>query len=140
MDDKDVTEAIRSTEVNNKVSIVATSSTVREQLRAGQRSWVSRMGGGIVEGRDITTVVFPEACVKVFLTASARERAQRRVDQSGGDIDNVEREITERDRRDATRSDGPLVAAADAVVVDTTGREIDDVLDELTALVRKHCG
>lgn len=140
MDGRDVTEEIRSQRVNDVVSMVASNSAVRDHLRRGQRAWVAQMGGGIVEGRDIATVVFPEACLKVFLTASARERAERRVAQSGGDVDQVEHEISIRDERDSTRIDGPLRAAADAVVVDTTGRSLDEVLEELAALVQVHCG
>jgi cytidylate kinase len=140
MDGRDVTEEIRSQRVNDVVSMVASNSAVRDHLRRGQRAWVAQMGGGIVEGRDIATVVFPEACLKVFLTASARERAERRVAQSGGDVNQVEHEISIRDERDSTRIDGPLRAAADAVVVDTTGRSLDEVLEELAALVQVHCG
>jgi cytidylate kinase len=140
MDGRDVTEEIRSQRVNDVVSMVASNSVVRDHLRRAQRAWVAQMGGGIVEGRDIATVVFPEACLKVFLTASARERAERRVAQSGGDVNQVEHEISIRDERDSTRIDGPLRAAADAVVVDTTGRSLDEVLEELAALVQVHCG
>jgi cytidylate kinase len=140
MDGRDVTEEIRSQRVNDVVSMVASNSAVRDHLRRGQRAWVAQMGGGIVEGRDIATVVFPEACLKVFLTASARERAERRVAQSGGDVNQVEHEISIRDERDSTRIDGPLRAAEDAVVVDTTGRSLDEVLEELAALVQVHCG
>lgn len=140
LDGVDVTERIRSAEVNAVVSHVATNSAVRTHLREGQREWVARMGGGIVEGRDIATVVFPDACAKVFLTASARERARRRVEQAGGDIDEVERAIVERDERDATRTDGPMIAAPDAVVVDTTGLTIDEVIETLASLVEQRCG
>lgn len=140
LDGTDVTERIRSAEINAVVSHVATNSFVRTHLRENQREWVARMGGGIVEGRDIATVVFPDACAKVFLTASARERARRRVEQSGGDIDDVERAIVERDSRDASRRDGPMMAAPDAVVVDTTGLTIDEVIDVLAKLVEQRCG
>lgn len=140
LDGTDVTDAIRTKPVNDIVSVVASNSAVRDHLRAGQRGWVEHMGGGIVEGRDIATVVFPEACLKVFLTASARERAERRVAQSGGNVDQVEREIALRDDRDSSRHDGPLRVAPDSVVVDTTGRSLDDVLDELVSLVGLHCG
>jgi cytidylate kinase len=140
LDGIDVTERIRSHEINAVVSHVATNSIVREHLRNSQREWVVRMGGGIVEGRDIATVVFPEACLKVFLTASARERARRRVEQSGGDIDEVERAILERDERDSTRIDGPLVASSDAIILDTSGLSVDEVIAELTKLVGEHCG
>ena len=140
LDGVDVTEQIRSAEINAVVSHVATNSIVRTHLRESQREWVARMGGGIVEGRDIATVVFPEACAKIFLTASARERARRRVEQAGGDIDEVERSIVERDARDASRTDGPMIAAPDAVVVDTTGLTIDEVIETLARLVEERCG
>jgi len=140
LDGVDVTERIRSNEVNAIVSIVATNSVVRELLRTSQRLWVERMGGGIVEGRDIATVVFPDACLKVFLTASARERARRRVAQTGGNASEVERAITERDKRDSSRTDGPLIAAPDAHVVDTSDRGIDEVIADLVKLVGEHCG
>jgi cytidylate kinase len=140
LDGVDVTERIRSNEVNAIVSIVATNSVVREHLRTSQRLWVERMGGGIVEGRDIATVVFPDACLKVFLTASARERARRRVAQTGGNASEVERAITERDKRDSSRTDGPLIAAPDAHVVDTSDRGIDEVIADLVKLVGEHCG
>lgn len=140
LDGVDVTERIRSAEVNAVVSHVATNSTVRTHLRGSQREWVARMGGGIVEGRDIATVVFPDACAKVFLTASARERARRRVEQAGGNIDEVERAIVERDARDSSRTDGPMIAAPDAVVVDTTGLTIDEVIEKLADLVDERCG
>lgn len=140
LDGVDITERIRSAEINAVVSHVATNSVVRAHLRENQREWVARMGGGIVEGRDIATVVFPDACVKVFLTATARERAHRRVEQSGGDIDEVERAIVERDARDASRVDGPMIAAPDAEVVDTTGLTIDEVIEVLADLVAQRCG
>jgi cytidylate kinase len=139
LDDVDVTERIRSKEINALVSHVATNSIVRNHLRSGQRDWVARMGGGIVEGRDIATVVFPDACLKVFLTASPRERARRRVEQAGGNIDEVERSIIERDNRDSSRTDGPLVAASDAVIVDTTGLSIEEVIEELATLIGERC-
>ena len=140
LDGRDVTDAIRTKRVNDVVSVVASNSAVRDLLRSGQRDWVEKMGGGIVEGRDIATVVFPEACLKIFLTASARERAERRVAQAGGNVLEVEREIAQRDERDSTRLDGPLRAAEDSVVVDTTGRTLEEILDELVALVQAHCG
>lgn len=140
LDGTDVTEQIRSAEVNASVSHVATNSEVRTHLRGAQRDWVARMGGGIVEGRDIATVVFPDACAKIFLTASARERARRRVEQAGGDIDEVEQAIIDRDARDASRTDGPMIAATDAVVVDTTGLTIDQVIATLAGLVKERCG
>ena len=85
-------------------------------------------GGGVAEGRDIGTVVFPDADVKVFLTASAEERARRRGDE---DADGIAR----RDRLDSTRAASPLVAADDAVVIDTTGLTVEEIVDRIVALV-----
>ena len=86
VDDVDVTDIIRGPQVTEAVSTVAALSAVRNELRVSQRSWVENAGGGVVEGRDIGTVVFPDATLKVFLTASPSVRAQRRVAQSGGDV------------------------------------------------------
>ena len=85
INDRDVTAAIRTAETSQLVSIVATLSGVRAELRRRQQAWVDERNGGVVEGRDIATVVFPESLLKVYLTASPMVRAQRRVDQIGGD-------------------------------------------------------
>ena len=130
----DVTTAIRTGETSKLVSIVATLSGVRSQLRQRQQSWVDERGGGVVEGRDIATVVFPEALLKVYLTASPLVRAQRRVTQFGGDVEVIAREIAARDQVDSTRADSPLSAASDSVVVDTSDRTIDDVVSEIVRL------
>jgi cytidylate kinase len=140
VNDRDVTTRIRTPEVTAGVSVVASLPGVRQRLRELQREWASRIGGGVVEGRDIATVVFPDACLKVFLTASSHERARRRVEQSGGELDAVEAAITERDQRDMSREDGPLRPADDAVVIDTTGLAIDEVVDELVVLFEERCG
>lgn len=140
INDLDVTTRIRSKEVTAGVSVVASLPGVRQRLRVLQREWANRIGGGVVEGRDIATVVFPEACLKVFLTASSHERARRRVEQSGGNLDEVEAAITMRDERDMSREDGPLKPADDAVVIDTTGRTIDEVLNEMVSLFGERCG
>lgn len=122
-------EALRTPEVNRAVSAVAAVPGVRTLLVERQREWVARRGGAVVEGRDIGTVVFPAAEVKVFLTASADERARRRgADESA---DNLAR----RDHLDSTRAASPLVAADDAVVIDTTGRSVEDIVDEIVALL-----
>lgn len=136
----DVTSRIRSQEVTSGVSTVATLPGVRARLRDLQRQWAIRIGGGVVEGRDIATVVFPEACLKVFLTASPSERARRRVEQSGGDLREVEAAITLRDQRDMSRLDGPLKPADGAVVIDTTGLSIEEVVEKMAALYEAHCG
>ena len=137
---EDVTARIRSQEVTLGVSTVATLPGVRTRLRELQREWAERIGGGVVEGRDIATVVFPEACLKVFLTASPSERARRRVEQSGGDLEEVEAAITLRDQRDMSRADGPLKPAEGAVLIDTTGLSVERVVETMADLYRTHCG
>ena len=134
INDRDVTTDIRTAETSKLVSIVATLSGVRSQLRRRQQSWVDERNGGVVEGRDIATVVFPEALLKVYLTASPMVRAQRRVAQIGGDVDKIAQEIALRDEVDSTRADSPLHAASDSVVVDTSDRTIDQVVDEIVSM------
>jgi len=134
INDRDVTTEIRTTETSKLVSIVATLSGVRSQLRRRQQAWVDERDGGVVEGRDIATVVFPEALLKVYLTATAMVRAQRRVAQIGGDVNKIAQEIALRDEVDSTRADSPLHAASDSVVVDTSDRTIDQVVDEIVNL------
>jgi cytidylate kinase len=103
-------------------------------MRLRQQEWASAHGGGVIEGRDIATVVFPNAVLKVFLTASPEVRAQRRVDQDGGDVAQIAAAIAERDLLDSTRADSPLASSSDSVVVDTSDRAIDDVVDEIEQL------
>jgi 3-phosphoshikimate 1-carboxyvinyltransferase/cytidylate kinase len=124
IDGLDVTDVIRSPEVGRAVSLVAANAEVRRALVARQRAWVAEHGGGVVEGRDIGTVVFPEAAVKVYLTASPEERARRRQDETA---DGVAR----RDRIDSTRAASPLMEAPDAHLLDTTGRSVQDVVEEV---------
>jgi len=135
IDGFDATTAIRSAEVNSVVSRVATLSSVRALLREQQRAWVSANGGGVVEGRDIGTVVFPDATLKLFLTARPEVRARRRVAESGGDVDEIARSIAERDRIDSTRSDSPLAEANGAVVIDTSDLTIDEVVEQIHSMV-----
>ena len=130
----DATTAIRGPEVTGSVSKVAANSGVRTEMRIRQQEWASAHGGGVIEGRDIATVVFPEAILKVFLTATPEVRAQRRVDQDGGDVTQIAAAITERDLLDSTRADSPLASSSDSVVVDTSDRAIDDVVDEIESL------
>ena len=131
----DATAAIRGRDVTEAVSTVAANTPVREELRARQRAWAHARGGGVIEGRDIGTVVFPDAALKLYVTASARTRAERRVGEIGGDVHDVEASINERDRRDMDRHDGPLRADDRAVVVDTTGLSIDEVVEHVLALL-----
>ncbi|MBU6202239.1 MAG: (d)CMP kinase [Acidobacteria bacterium] len=140
VDGSDVSAEIRTAGANRIVSIVARHAGVRDVLRTLQREWMASRGAGVVEGRDISTVVFPDACLKVFLTASAQERAARRVAQSGGDVEEVAAQILERDRLDSTRDVAPLAVAPDAVVIDSTGRPADDIVSEIASLYGKRCG
>ena len=135
VDGDDVTTEIRGREVTAVVSAVAANPGVRAELRARQRAWADDHGGGVIEGRDIGTVVFPDAALKLFITASPQERAARRVREIGGDVDDVAASIAERDRRDMSRLDGPLRPDGGAVVVDTTGVPIDDVVDTIVGML-----
>jgi 3-phosphoshikimate 1-carboxyvinyltransferase len=124
IDGHDVTDVIRSSEVGRAVSVVAANPQVREHLVQRQRAWVVGHGGGVVEGRDIGSVVFPKAEVKVYLTASPEERARRRHDESAAGV-------ARRDRIDSTRAASPLAQAEDAHLLDTTGRTVQDVVEEV---------
>lgn len=140
LDGNDVSGDIRTPEVNSVVSIIATNSAVREVMREAQRRWARSVGGGVVEGRDIGTVVFPDATLKVFLTASPEVRAQRRVAESGGDVADVARSIAERDHIDSTRADSPLRPAPGAAVVDSSDRPIEEVVGEIVRLLAERTG
>ena len=135
VDGEDVTTEIHGREVTAVVSAVAANPGVRAELRARQRDWAHDHGGGVIEGRDIGTVVFPDAALKLFITASPQERAARRVREIGGDVDDVAASIAERDRRDMSRLDGPLRSDGGAVVVDTTGVPIDAVVDTIVGML-----
>jgi len=126
LDGEDVSDAIRTPEISDLASRRAADPAVRAALLDTQRALLSR-GDWVAEGRDIGTVVAPGADVKVWLTASLAERAQRR--------GQPEDEVRARDERDRTRDHSPMVAADDAVEVDTTGLSIDDVVARLVALV-----
>ena len=129
----DVTTEIRSSEINGIVSIIAAHTPVRDAMREQQRRWILDHHGGVVEGRDIGTVVFPDAILKVFLTASPEVRAERRVGQTGGEIQAVAASIAERDHLDSTRLDSPLKPSQDSVLVDSSHRTIDEVVAEIVA-------
>lgn len=137
LDGRDVSSRIRDADVGALVSVIAAVPGVRDVMRRQQQAWVARRGAGVVEGRDIGTVVLPDADVKVFLTASPHERAIRRVGQTGGDIESVAREIEMRDSIDSTRQDSPLRPADDSVIVDSTGMSIEDVVDAIVHVCRK---
>jgi 3-phosphoshikimate 1-carboxyvinyltransferase len=126
VDGTDVTAAIRSPEVSRAVSVVAANPEVRRHLVTRQRRWAAEHGGGVVEGRDIGSVVFPDARLKVYLTASPQERARRRDDEPAGGV-------ARRDRLDSTRAASPLAVAEGAHVLDTTGRTAEDVVREVAS-------
>ncbi len=128
----DATVEIRGPEVTRAVSIVAANPGVRAELRNRQREWAAQHGGGVIEGRDIGTVVFPQAELKVYLTASSETRAARRAKEvTDLDYETVAADIARRDASDQGRDDSPLAEAEGAVLVDTTDKSIDAVVDEL---------
>nr|WP_022928381.1 (d)CMP kinase [Patulibacter americanus] len=129
----DATEAIRTPEVSQRASVVATDPEVREQLVDRQRGLTQR-GDWVAEGRDIGTVVRPDAELKVFLTASDEERAGRRAAQTGRSIAEELADLRERDERDRTREASPLVRADDAVELDTTGLPFDEVVERIARM------
>jgi cytidylate kinase len=141
LDGRDVSDEIRGPAVTGAVSAVSAHAGVRAVLVARQREWVARHGGGVVEGRDIGTVVFPDAAVKVYLTASDDERARRRQrDEVAASrsvaVGDVKADLRRRDTLDAGRSVSPLRPAADAVVVDTTNLDADTVVADIVARAR----
>jgi len=136
VDGVDATLEIRGAEVSRAVSTVAANPSVREELRGRQRVWAAAHGGGVIEGRDIGSVVFPDAELKVYLTADPAVRAQRRAEELlDADYDQVAADIARRDATDQGRADSPLVRADGAVTVDTTGLGIDEVLDVLLGML-----
>ncbi len=135
LDGRDVTGEIRAPEVSEAASRVAGDPAVREALVAKQRCLIAT-GDWVAEGRDIGTVVAPDAALKVFLTADARERARRRAAELGADPDTVLAEQTMRDERDSTREHSPLRAAGGAVTLDTTGLSVQQVVAHIAALAR----
>jgi cytidylate kinase len=134
-DGHDVSAEIRGPEVTAHVSAVAAVPTVRQVLVAMQRAIIDDAGRVVVEGRDIATVVAPDANLKVYLTASAAARAQRRSAEDAADVAATAADLARRDRLDSTRSTDPLRQADDAVELDTTGLSVDQVVDALRALL-----
>jgi cytidylate kinase len=136
VDGVDATIEIRGPEVTRAVSAVASNPGVRTELVGRQREWAATHGGGVVEGRDTGTVVFPDAVLKVYLTASDEERAARRAKEvTDMAYDQVAADIARRDHADTTRAASPLGVADDAVVLDTTGMAIDAVVEAVLALL-----
>jgi len=136
VDGVDASIEIRGPEVTRAVSTVAANTAVRAELRRRQREWAERRGGGVVEGRDIGSVVFPDAVIKLYLTARPEERAGRRAKEvTDLDYETIAADIARRDALDQGREDSPLTEAPDAVLIDTTGRSIDDIVDEVLARI-----
>ncbi len=137
VDGEDVTEAIRSPEASAAASRVAADPAVRRAMVALQRALI-RSGDWVAEGRDIATVVAPDAEVKIFLTASDEVRAERRARELGTDVGDVLAEQRERDGRDRARAHSPLFAAEDAVLLDTGGLDLEAVVERVVGLARAH--
>jgi cytidylate kinase len=139
LDGEAVTETIRSPEVAARASAVSTLPEVRRSVVDRQRAWVARQGGrAVVEGRDIGTIVFPGAAVKVYLTADVAERARRRArdpEAVGLTVEEIERQLRARDYTDSTRAASPLRPAEDAVTIDTTTLSVDEVVAIVLGLV-----
>jgi cytidylate kinase len=142
IDGHDVAAAIRTPEIDKAAAMVARHPAVRRVLVARQRSY-GEGGGVVMEGRDIGTVVFPAAGVKIYLDASPEERARRRAadpahaSSKSAQLSDVATALAERDKSDSTRAVSPLAVANDAVVIDTTGVPIDGVVDRVLAVVRR---
>lgn len=138
---RNVTEQIRTEAVTAMSSVVSTIPGVRRAMVVRQRAMGKR--GAVLNGRDIGTVVFPDADIKFFLTAAPEERAERRFKEDRLTNDDVSfeqtmAEMTERDRRDSTRADSPLKAADDAIVIDSSGLSIDQVFQRMMEYVHRH--
>jgi cytidylate kinase len=141
LDGEDVSAEIRRAPVTETVSAVSANAALRRLMVALQRRWVAERGGrAVVEGRDIGTVVFPDARLKVFLTARPDIRARRRARQHphlSDDLAEVIADLERRDRRDSTRMSSPLKSAPDALVIDTSDLSVDRVVEEIVALARQ---
>ena len=142
VDGRDVTEQIRSSEVTEGVKYVASCVPARTVLVALQRKIGRQLGSFVAEGRDQGSVVFPNANIKIYLEASPAERAQRRQAELSArgeqaSVEDVHKAILDRDRRDMSREVGPLVAPEDAIHVDTSGKNIEQVAEELLAIVKE---
>jgi len=137
IDGRDVTSEIRTPQASEGASKVATNSAVRAALVEKQREMLHDGGDWVAEGRDIGTVVAPDATLKLYLTASPEARARRRADELGADYEVVLRDQALRDQQDQQREHSPLKAAADAVEVDTSDLTIDQVVDRIAGLARE---
>lgn len=136
VDGADATIEIRGPEVTRAVSIVAANPAVRSEMRSRQREWAAAHGGGVMEGRDIGTVVFPDAALKVYLDAHPEVRAARRSKEVEDlSYETVASDLARRDALDQGRDDSPLREADDAVVIDTSNRSVEDIVDLILGAV-----
>lgn len=138
---EEVTDAIRQNDVSNAVSDISAHSSIRKELVKRQRK-MAKKHGVIMDGRDIGTVVLPEADIKIFLVASVEERAERRHKENvqkgiPSDLDNLKKEIAERDYKDSHREVSPLKQAEDAILIDTTELTVQEVIDKIKALIKR---
>ena len=145
VDGIDVTDAIRGKTVTDHVSAISAVAEVRAILVERQRQWVAERGGGVVEGRDIGTVVFPDATLKIFMTAPEELRPERRLAQDGareerGSVEAAQRALAERDERDRTRTVAPLRPAADAILIDSASGSPDVLVDRVLELLATRTG
>ncbi|MET0565483.1 MAG: (d)CMP kinase [Acidimicrobiia bacterium] len=141
LDGVDVSEEIRSQAATEAASLVSTHPEVRGLLVVYQREWVARHDNrAVVEGRDIGSVVFPDATVKVYLDARPEVRAQRRADQTGKEQSGVLAELRARDARDSTRQASPLIVPDGATVIDTSEMTVSDVIDTIVGMARERAG
>jgi len=133
----DATKEIRGSEVTRVVSVVAAMPTVRQEMVERQRLWVEERNGGVVEGRDIGSVVFPKAKVKVYLTASEEVRAERRIEQEETlDASKVADSIRKRDEADKGRSTSPLVRSEGAIEIDTSLMGVEETIEEVLGIFK----
>lgn len=136
VDGVDATIEIRGPEVSRAVSVVAANPAVRAEMVRRQRAWAATRGGGVLEGRDIGTVVFPDAILKVYLTADPEVRAERRSKEVADlDYETVAADMARRDALDSAREASPLAQATDAVHLDTTGLTVEEIVDALSERV-----
>ncbi|MDQ1318199.1 MAG: CMP/dCMP kinase [Candidatus Poribacteria bacterium] len=141
LDGNDVSQEIRTPEIDKKISVVVKHSRLRE-IMVKQQQDIGKQGDAVSEGRDLTTVVFPDAEVKIYLDASLDERTKRRykeLKQKGYDLDvtQVQKDTARRDESDKTRKHGPLRLAQDAILLDTTGMNIEQVIESILDIVKK---
>jgi cytidylate kinase len=137
MDNENITERIHTDQVGQAASAVSKFPLVRAHLLQAQRDCAERVSGLIAEGRDCGTVIFPDAQVKVFLTANAEDRALRRSIEKGGDVQDLVKSQTARDQQDSNRKAAPLKIPENGLVVDSSGMSIMDVVEHLDQIIRK---